>query len=172
MGRNGEESANRRGSRGMLNLLLKNHPDSHERSTIVKASYIDWLYPDNAIDFVVSNMTMHHLWPEEKAEIYRKIRNALKPGGVYIEGDFTVKDELMVKQYKRRYEIITTNLPDKAKASEYHIDIPCTLEVQIKLLHDAGFSSIEIVAQVVSISALNHGVNNSRTLSYGNNSTQ
>ena len=131
-------------SRGMLDLLLKNHPGSHDRTTIVEASYIDWLYPKDAYDIVVSNMTMHHLWPEEKIDVYRKILSTLKEGGVYIEGDFIV-DDLMAEQYRRRYEIITASLPDKAKAGEYHIDIPCTLEVQKKLLRDAGFSSVEVL---------------------------
>ena len=132
-------------SRGMLDLLLKNHPGSHDRITVIEASYIDWLYPENAFDIVVSNMTMHHLWPEEKVEVYRKILKTLKPDGAYIEGDFIVKDDLMVEQYKRRYETITANLPDKVKAGEYHIDIPCTLEVQKKLLQDAGFSVVEVL---------------------------
>ena len=131
-------------SRGMLDLLLKNHPERHDRITIIEASYIDWQYPSSAFDIVVSNMTMHHLWPEEKIEVYRKILSTLKPGGVYIEGDFIV-DDMMAEQYRRRYEIITANLPDKAKAGEYHIDIPCTLEVQKKLLHDVGFSSVEVL---------------------------
>jgi len=132
-------------SRGMLDLLLKNHPGSHDRITVIEASYIDWTYPSSTFDIVVSNMTMHHLWPEEKVEIYQKILKTLKPGGAYIEGDFIVKDDLMAEQYRRRYEIITANLPDKAKAGEYHIDIPCTLEVQKKLLQDAGFSSVEVL---------------------------
>ena len=132
-------------SRGMLEMLLKNHPGSHDRITVIEASYIDWPYPENDFDIVVSNMTMHHLWPEEKVAVCRKIISTLKPGGEYIEGDFIVKDDLMAEQYKRQYEIITTNLTDKAKAGEYHIDIPCTLEVQQKLLQDAGFSSIEVL---------------------------
>ena len=132
-------------SRGMLDLLLKNHPGSNDRITVIEASYIDWTYPENAFDIVVSNMTMHHLRPEEKVEVYRKIFKTLRPGGEYIEGDFIVKDDLMAEQYRRRYEIITANLPDKAKAGEYHIDIPCTLDVQKKLLRDAGFSVIEVL---------------------------
>ena len=131
-------------SRGMLDVLLKNHPDSHDRIVIMEASYLDWEYPDDAFDFVVSNMTLHHLRPEEKVEVYRKILSTLKPGGAYIEGDFIV-DALMARQYERRYEIITARLPDKAKAGEYHIDIPCTLDVQKKLLRDAGFSVVEVL---------------------------
>ena len=137
-------------SRGMLNLLLKNHPDSHDRITLIEASYIDWAYPSSAFDFVVSNMTMHHFWPEEKIGIYRKILSTLKPGGAYIEGDFILKDKLMAEQYKRRYEIITANLPDKVKPGEYHIDIPCTLEVQKGLLQDAGFKSVEVLDDCIN----------------------
>ncbi|MDR1060090.1 MAG: GNAT family N-acetyltransferase [Clostridiales bacterium] len=138
-------------SRGMLDLLLKNHSGSHDRITIVEASYIDWTYPENVYDIVVSNMTMHHLWPDEKIEVYRKIHSALKPDGRYVEGDFVV-DAIAAKQYQRRYEIITANLTGKAEPGKYHIDIPCTIETQIELLRDAGFSSVEVLRDNI-----NHG---------------
>ena len=136
-------------SRGMLDLLLKNHPDNHNRITIIKASYIDWIYPENAYDIVVSNMTMHHLWPDEKIGVYREIRNAINPNGCYIEGDFMV-DAFAVKQYQRRYEIITSYLPDKAAPGEYHIDIPCSVITQVGLLRDAGFGSVEVLCESIN----------------------
>jgi tRNA (cmo5U34)-methyltransferase len=140
-------------SRGMLDLLLKNHPESHDHIKIVEASYISWDYPENAYDVVVSSVTMHHLWPDEKAGVYRKILNTLKPGGWYIEDDFIV-DEIMAEQYRRRYEIVISNLPDadKVKAGEYHIDIPCSLDMQIKLLNNAGFSYVEILDENIQLS--------------------
>lgn len=131
-------------ARGMLDLLLKNHPDTHNRITIVEASYLDWEYPDDTFDIVASRATMHHLWVEDKVKAYRNILKTLKPGGFYIENDFMV-DATAAEQYRRRYETITANLPSKAKAGEYHIDIPFTLEVQEKLLRDAGFSSVEVM---------------------------
>ena len=137
-------------SRGMLDLLLKNHSCNHNNITIIESSYINWTYPEDAFDIVVSNMTMHHLWPEEKVEVYRKIISTLKPDGVYIEGDFIVKDDLMAKQYKQRYEIITENLSDEVKISEYHIDIPCTLENQQKLMKAAGFNDIEVLVDTIN----------------------
>ncbi|MCL2060357.1 MAG: bifunctional GNAT family N-acetyltransferase/class I SAM-dependent methyltransferase [Oscillospiraceae bacterium] len=136
-------------SRGMLDLLLDDHPGSHDKITIIEASYIDWAYPQSAYDIVVSNMTMHHLWPDEKVGVYRKIRNAIKPGGCYMEGDFMV-DALAVKQYRQRYEIITANLPDKAAPGEYHIDIPCSVETQMELLRNAGFGSVEILCEDIN----------------------
>lgn len=131
-------------SRGMLDLLLKNHPDNLDRISVVEATYLDWEYPDNTFDIVASRATMHHLWAEEKTEIYCNILKTLKPGGIYIENDFMV-DSIAAEQYRQRYENITANLPIKATAGEYHIDIPLTLEVQKKLLYDAGFSSVEVL---------------------------
>ena len=134
-------------SGGMLELLSDNHPDNHDRITTIEASYLDWSYPETAYDIVVSNMTMHHLWPDEKIEVYHKIHSTLKPDGCYIEGDFTM-DDIGVEQYKRRYEMITASLPQKAESGEYHVDIPCTVETQIKLLHDAGFNLVEILHEI------------------------
>jgi RimJ/RimL family protein N-acetyltransferase/ubiquinone/menaquinone biosynthesis C-methylase UbiE len=131
-------------ARGMLGLLLKSYPDSHNRITVIEASYLDWEYPDSAFDIATSRATMHHFWQKEKTEVYRKILKALKPDGFYIESDFMV-DAIAAEQYRRRYEAITASLPNKAAAGEYHIDIPFTLEVQEKLLRDAGFSSVEIL---------------------------
>jgi tRNA (cmo5U34)-methyltransferase len=133
-------------SRGMLDLLLKNHPNDHKRLTIVEASYRNWEYPKEAFDIVTSHATMHHFYPEEKVEVYRKILSALKPGGAYIEGDFILGDALLAEQYRRRHEAITEGLSEKAKASgEYHVDLPLTLDVQMRLLQEAGFGSVEIL---------------------------
>jgi len=135
-------------SRGMLDLLLKNHPDDHGRITIVEASYLDWAYPKKAFEIVTSHATMHHFYPEEKVKIYRKFLSALKPGGSYIEGDFILGDALYAEQYRRRHEAITEGLSEKAKAAgEYHVDLPLTLDVQIKLLRDAGFNSVEVLEE-------------------------
>ena len=131
-------------SRGMLDLLLRDHPGSQGRITTVEASYLDWEYPAEAFDLVVSSATMHHWWPEEKVAIYRKILGCLKPGGGYIENDFIV-DAMLAEQYHRRYVSITSHLPNKPKPGEYHIDIPCTVDTQIQLLRAAGFSPVEVL---------------------------
>lgn len=142
-------------SRGMLDLLMRDHPDSHDRITVVEASYTGWAYPENEYDAVVSSVTMHHLWPEEKSGVYGNILKALKPGGWYIEDDFIV-DELQAEQYKRRYELITANIPrdkpNNISAGEYHIDIPCTLDAQRELLLGAGFVSVEVLDANIQVS--------------------
>jgi tRNA (cmo5U34)-methyltransferase len=129
-------------SREMLDLLLRNHADRQEQITVVEASYVDWAYPEGAFDLVVSNQTMHHFLPEKKVEIYRNILGALKPGGSYIEGDFMV-DAALAEEYGARYERLTAG---KAEAGEFHIDVPLTVETQKKLLREAWFGAVEVLA--------------------------
>lgn len=135
-------------SQGMLDLLLKNHSENRERIIPVKVSYLDWQYPAGAFDLVVSSATMHHLWPNEKLAVYRKVLEAIKPGGCYIENDFIV-DPILGEQYKRRYDRITAALPARAKVGEYHIDIPCTLDTQLALLREAGFQRVEVLEDTI-----------------------
>jgi len=135
-------------SQGMLELLLQKHLESREQIILVKASYLDWEYPQSAFDLAVSHATMHHFWPSEKLEVYRKILNALKPGGWYVESDFIV-DAIQHEQYRRRYERITAGLPRRARAGEYHIDIPLTVETQVKLLLEAGFERVEVLEEAL-----------------------
>jgi tRNA (cmo5U34)-methyltransferase len=128
-----------------LDISIRNHPGRETQITVTEASYVDWEYPKDAFDLAVSNQTMHHFLPGKKTEIYRKILGALKPGGSYIEGDFIVDDSL-AEQYKARYKRLTANLPKTADSGAYHIDIPLTVETQKKLLQDAGFGSVEVLA--------------------------
>lgn len=138
-------------AREMLNLLLEHHQDKTDQITVIQASYLSWEYPENTFDIVVSSMTMHHFWQDEKIEIYKKILSALKAGGIYIESDFIV-DAPFAEQYRRRYKKILAHIRDKALPGEYHIDIPFTVGVQKELLSDAGFSQVEVLDE-----GINHG---------------
>lgn len=138
-------------SREMLNLLMEHHHEYTNQITAIQASYLSWGYPKNRFDMVVSSMTMHHFWQDEKVEIYKNIHSTLKVGGVYIESDFIV-DELLAEQYRRRYKKILAHVSGKASPGEYHIDIPFTVNDQKKLLEDAGFAQVEVLDEDI-----NHG---------------
>jgi len=129
-------------SRGMLDLLIKNHAENKARISVVEASYLDWRYPESAYDLIISSQTLHHLWPEEKIKVYRDVLHTLKPGGTYVEHDFIV-DRVMAEQYRRRHALMTASLPGGAWMGKYHIDIPCALDEQVKLLRNAGFQTVE-----------------------------
>ena len=135
-------------SRGMLDLLLKNHAEKRAQIAALEASYVTWDYPEAAFDIALSSQTMHHFWEEEKVGIYRKIWSSLKNGGAYIESDFIV-DGLCAEQYRRRYGIIVSGLGEPPKAGEYHIDLPFTIEIQARLLREAGFRDVAVLSDDV-----------------------
>jgi tRNA (cmo5U34)-methyltransferase len=128
----------------MLKLLVENHMGHEGQIEVVEASYVDWDYPQEAFDLVVSSNTMHHFWEAEKAGIYRKILSSLKPGGAYVESDFIV-DAWCEKQYMKRYEVFAENLGRAPEPGEFHIDIPFTIERQARLLKEAGFRLVEVL---------------------------
>jgi hypothetical protein len=53
-------------------------------------------------------------------------------------------DDSLQKAYWARYEKIMQNNP-AAEIGQYHIDIPCSLETQKRLLEQAGFSPILVL---------------------------
>jgi len=133
-------------SRGMLDILEERYADRREQLTVVEASYTAWPYPREAFDMVISCNTMHHFLHDRKRELYRRIRDALKPGGFYFEDDFIV-DAAMSEQYKRRFKGLTARLD--ASAGEYHIDIPLTITEQTMLLSEAGFQRVELLYECI-----------------------
>jgi tRNA (cmo5U34)-methyltransferase len=97
-------------------------------------------------DVAISTYSLHHFNETEKLALYKKVFESMKPGGIYIEGDYTVKTEeeqvFYVSELARFKK--EQNLPD---GFFYHYDTPMTAENQMKLLKSAGFIDINIVRQ-------------------------
>lgn len=128
-------------SQEMLNKLLKKYDRFSNQITLVRDSYTSHDLGKEKYDYAVSVMTIHHLFENEKVDLYSRIRNSLKDDGMYIEGDYVVTEEQAkeaMKEYERKIKLVDKN-------GLYHIDIPMTEETQIKLLKKAGFSKAEVV---------------------------
>lgn len=102
---------------------------------------------EDVYDTAISLQTMHHFSHTMKTGLYRRICNALKPDGVYIECDYmvidqVVEDKLFAENARIRREM---NAPDN---EFYHFDTPCTVDNQIAMLKKAGFSAVEMVWRV------------------------
>lgn len=130
-------------SEKMLELLKSKYSLKAQHIQTICGSYIDWEYPQEFFDYVVSSFTLHHFMEDVKVGIYKNILLALKSGGLYIESDFIV-DRMMMEQYLKRYHRITKGLTDKQYSGYYHIDIPFTIELQKELLLRAGFSHVSV----------------------------
>jgi tRNA (cmo5U34)-methyltransferase len=122
----------------MLEKLKQKYPGKNIR--LVCGDYFSLDLGENTFDTAISFQTLHHFSHHEKVDLYRKIRKALVPDGVYIEGDYMVteqsrENELFAESARLRREM---NIPP---GEFYHFDTPCTVDNQIKLFKQAGFSS-------------------------------
>jgi tRNA (cmo5U34)-methyltransferase len=132
-------------SKKMLDKLKVKYKSRLDRITLVQHSYLIFTFGKCLYDYIVSVETLHHLLPDEKIRLYRKVIKALKPGGKYIEGDYIVTLE-QEKQFLEEYHekrLSDANIGD----GTHHIDIPFSVDTQRRLLAEAGFSSMEIIWQ-------------------------
>lgn len=71
---------------GMLNRLAEKFPGRDVRTVL--GSYFDLPFGSAVYDAAVSVESLHHFTAEEKLPLYRKLREALKPGGVFVLTDY------------------------------------------------------------------------------------
>ena len=127
----------------MLNILKDKYAAYSSQITLLEESYLTYPFGEETYDYIISVMTAHHLLPESKCELYRKIKKALKPDGKYIEGDYITTPEKEKEVRDRFYEIQKSNrgLED----GTHHIDLECSLETQKRLLAEAGFTKVDVL---------------------------
>lgn len=120
----------------MLDKLREKHADKD--LTLICGSYFDVDFGTNAYEAVVAVQTMHHFTPQEKAVLYRKIYNALKPSGIYVETDYVAPSLARERAFREEYRALL--MAQNADGGFYHFDIPCAEQTQLTLLKKAGFS--------------------------------
>ena len=123
----------------MLDRLRVKFPDRD--LTLIRGSYVGMDFGRERYDAAVSFETLHHLEPEEKGALYRRVWEALTPEGVYVECDYfaaTAEEEAVLRAEHRRLRMEAGVGEDTL----YHFDIPCTLEHQKVLLEAAGFVQV------------------------------
>ena len=127
----------------MLDILRDKYTDYLNQITLIQESYVTFSYREEAYDYIISVMTLHHLLPESKHNLYRKIRQALKPGGKYIEGDYITTPE---KEKQVRDSFYKLRESDRTLVDgTHHIDLECSLETQKDLLVKAGFAGVDVL---------------------------
>ncbi len=137
----------------MLRLLKGKYRDHAHQLEVVQASYTEHsLGAPSSWDAVVSVMTVHHLLHGPKTALYGRIWECLKPGGLYVEGDYIVSVE---NERKALAEFLAaTQGIDGAEKGLYHLDIPFSAATQRNLLEMAGFCSVSVSWQRESAAVL------------------
>lgn len=129
-------------TKAMLDQLLKKYPD--KKITLINDNYFHYDFGKEQYDLAISFETMHHFSHEDKRILYTKILNCLKSSGKYIECDYMITSQEEEDFYYRENQRLRKEL----KLSEdeiYHYDTPCTIDNQIRLFHQAGFSKAEMI---------------------------
>ena len=129
-------------SAAMLDALKAKFPDKD--LTLIRASYFDEPFGEGVYDAAVSVESLHHFTAERKATLYRKLRAALKEGGVFVLTDYFAESEELEKEYFRNLETLKKEqgLPDNGF---YHYDTPLLIEHETELLRQAGFREVRIM---------------------------
>lgn len=126
----------------MLEQLRYKFGSFSAQMRLVQGSLLDLSLGEDEYDYAISTLTMHHLPPEEKVRVYGKVRKALRPTGLYVEGDQsnTPEGEKNTLYWYNRW---IAKLPGGNRA-EWNYDITLTVETQKRLLREAGFSDVQL----------------------------
>ncbi len=118
---------------------------------------VQWITGDYAevdfgkdFDVVISVIGMHHQTHEGKQAMFKKIFNALKPGGVFLFGDLmTHKDEKKAAlSDAKHYHSLVEQAIDETTLTEWahhhkFLNLLAPVEDQIQWLKEVGFTSVE-----------------------------
>ena len=123
--------------------LLRKHAGRDVQ--VILGSYFDEEFGIGLYDAAVSVMSLHHFTKERKIPLYRKLKAALRPGGIFVLTDYLAPDD----GYEARCfeELARRKARDGIADDEfYHFDTPLTVAHETEALRAGGFSEIEIHA--------------------------
>ena len=103
-------------------------------------------------DLICSALSIHHLVQDDKRRLYKKIFDALHPGGIFVNADQVLGE---TPDINRRYMAYWDEFlepcplsPDDKKHMLYRrdtFDMNEKLSVQLAWMQDCGFTSIDVV---------------------------
>lgn len=105
---------------------------------------------DEKYNYIISAMSIHHLDSNEKRELYRNIYNALDDDGIFINADQVLGEDEESEKITKGYQlnhIENCELSREDKDATYErikLDKMDTMSIQMEMLRDAGFKSVDI----------------------------
>ena len=128
--------------------MLKSLKDKFPNRTInlVLSSYFDVPFGENKYDAAVSVESLHHFPAEQKETLYRKLFAALKENGRFVLTDYFAESEELEKEYFRNLKQLKEE--QGLSGNEfYHYDTPLTVDHEMQVLRQAGFSDVQILKE-------------------------
>jgi tRNA (cmo5U34)-methyltransferase len=104
--------------------------------------------PPGPFDAVVSALSIHHIADDDKRTLFRNVREALVPGGVFINaehvlGETAEQERAWDEAWERRARELGSGDAEIAAARERMTQDQCApLSKQLRWLRDAGFDDV------------------------------
>ena len=137
-------------SEQMLNVARQRFAD-RTNITYVVSDYTGSL-PDGPYDIICSALSIHHLVPEQKRQLFSKIFHLLTPGGMFVNTDQADGETRYFREPYLTYwnEFLRIGPLGEQEQGEIltrrdHLDQNEKLSLQLRWLSDAGFSDVDIV---------------------------
>jgi len=137
-------------SESMLTIAKERFADrSDVRYIVGDYSSVDF---SGRYDLCCSALSIHHLEHEEKRRLYKKIFDALNPGGIFVNADQVLGETAAINRHYMEYWdefLVPCSLsPEDKKQMLYRrdtFDKNEKLSVQLMWLADCGFGEIDLV---------------------------
>ena len=129
-------------SKAMLDKLMAKFPDRN--LNLICNSYFEADLGFEKYHAAVSVESLHHFTSECKLSLYRKLLRSLKADGYFVLTDYFAESEALEKEYFETFE----KLKQEQGISDhefYHYDTPLTVEHEVTILKNAGFSDVRIL---------------------------
>lgn len=128
-------------SEAMLNCLRAKYADRLDQFELIQASYLTHAFPADTYDYAITSMSVHYFRPAIRRGIYERIRAALKPGAVYIEGTYCADSVEEEDERLAHFEKITKGQPG-VDEGRYKCNLPLAQETLVRLKQEAGFRDV------------------------------
>jgi len=129
-------------SAGMLRKLEGKSRDAGWDVSIERGSFVQMDLGSECYDAVISTMALHHQLPRGKLALYRKIHRALRPHGLFVNGDCIVSRR-EAERIRMQFMDRMSDCPE-CSSGMVHVDVPLSIDEEVKLLQDAGFAEITV----------------------------
>ena len=98
----------------------------------------DFFETDFGSDFdaMISTSALHHFAPEDKLRLYRRVYDALRPGGLFLNADKTAPNPAAQEEDFRQLAEDPHRWP--------HMDTPLTVGAECTVLEQSGFRMKEV----------------------------
>lgn len=110
---------------------------------LICGSYFDVPLGTGEYDAVVSVESLHHFTKEQKRKLYSKLKKSLKPDGYFVLTDYFAGSDELESEYFAQLEALKKE-QGITDDEFYHYDTPLTVEHEIEILKESGFTGTEI----------------------------